>query len=112
MTVFTVQQILIITIVIIGFFASNLIVAFTSCLLKENFFIRHYFVSFFFLSLKTIPSIFLERKIQFQKIVIVQVVENTIFYLSVIILALAGWGLNSFTVAVILRALIGVIFNI
>ncbi|MEK7597840.1 MAG: oligosaccharide flippase family protein [Patescibacteria group bacterium] len=109
MTVFTVQQILIITIVIIGFFASNLIVAFYKLPIEGKFLYQALLASFFFSSLKTIPSIFLERKIQFQKIVIVQVVENTIFYLSVIILALAGWGLNSFTVAVILRSLIGVI---
>ncbi|MEK7110011.1 MAG: oligosaccharide flippase family protein [Patescibacteria group bacterium] len=109
MTVFTVQQILIITIVIIGFFASNLIVAFYKLPIEGKFLYQALLASFFFSSLKTIPSIFLERKIQFQKIVIVQVVENTIFYLSVIILALAGWGLNSFTVAVILRSLVGVI---
>ena len=109
MTVFTVQQILIITIVIIGFFASPFIVSFYKLPAEGKFLYQALLASFFFSSLKTIPSIFLEKKIQFQKIVIVQVVENTIFYLSVIILALAGWGLNSFTVAVILRSLIGVI---
>lgn len=108
-TVFTVQQILIITIVIIGFFATNIIVAFYKLPVEGKLLYQALLISFFFSSLKTIPSIFLERKIQFQKIVVVQVVENTVFYLSVIILALMGWGLNSFTVAVILRSLIGVI---
>src|SRR3989338_6002692 len=66
-------------------------------------------VSFFLSSLKTIPSVFLERKIQFQKIVLVQIVENTLFYLTVIIAALLGLGLTSFTIAVMVRAVVGLI---
>lgn len=108
-TVFTVQQILVITIVIIGFFATNSIVSFYKLPIEGKHLYQALLISFFFSSLKTIPSIFLERKIQFQKIVIVQVVENTVFYLSVIVLAIMGWGLNSFMVAVILRSLIGLI---
>ncbi len=108
-TVFTVQQILIVTIVIIGFFVSPFIVSFYKLPVEGKLLYQALLVSFFFSSLKTIPSIFLERKIQFQKIVIVQVIENTTFYLVVIVLALMGWGLNSFTVAVVLRSLIGVI---
>jgi len=108
-TVFTVQQILVLTVVVIGFFASPFIVAFYKLPIEGKFLYQALLFSFFLSSLKTIPSIFLERKIKFQKIVIVQVVENTVFYLSVIFLALMGWGLNSFAVAVILRSLIGVI---
>lgn len=108
-TVFTVQQILIIIVVIIGFFASPFIVSFYNLPTEGKLLYQALLVSFFFSSLKTIPSILLERKIQFQKIVIVQVIENTTFYLTVIVLALMGWGLNSFTVAVVLRSLIGVI---
>jgi O-antigen/teichoic acid export membrane protein len=64
---------------------------------------------FFISSLKTIPSVFLERSVQFQKIVLVQVVENTVFYVSVIVCALSGLGLNSFTVSVVLRSVVGLI---
>jgi O-antigen/teichoic acid export membrane protein len=108
-TVFTVQQILVITVVAIGFLASPFIVSFYKLPAEAKFLYQALLASFFFSSLKTIPSIFLERKIQFQKIVLVQVIENTAFYLTVIVLALMGWGLKSFTVAVILRSLIGVI---
>ncbi|MEK7633515.1 MAG: oligosaccharide flippase family protein [Patescibacteria group bacterium] len=108
-TVFTVQQILILIVVVIGFFASPFIVSFYKLPVEGKFLYQALLISFFLSSLKTIPSIFLERKIQFQKIVFVQIIENTTFYLFVIILALMGWGLKSFTVAVILRSLIGVI---
>lgn len=108
-TTFTIQQIMIIIIVIIGYLSSSFIKNFYKLPLEGIYLFWALLVGFFLSSLKTIPSIVLERKIQFQKIVIVQVIENTTFYLTIIILALIGWGLNSFTVAVILRSLIGVI---
>ena len=66
-------------------------------------------LSFFLSSLKTIPSIFLERKVQFQKIVLVQVIENIVFYLTVIILAVLKFGLMCFVYAVFFRSIVGVI---
>ena len=48
-------------------------------------------------------------KIEFQKIVLVQMVENTFFYLIVIILALLKFEILSFAFAVIFRSLIGLI---
>jgi O-antigen/teichoic acid export membrane protein len=47
--------------------------------------------------------------LQFQKLVQVQVVENTVFYASVVTLALMGYGLTSFTISVILRSLTGLV---
>ncbi|GAB4219344.1 MAG: MOP flippase family protein [Candidatus Microgenomates bacterium] len=109
-TVFTFQQFLILIIIIIGFFATNFIVNFYSLPPEGKYLYWTLLLSFFLSSLKTIPSILLERKIQFQKIVFVQIIENTFFYLTVIILALLKFDLYSFTWAVILRAIVGVIF--
>lgn len=107
-TVFTIQQILIITILAIGFLITDLIIKFYRLPLEGKYLYFALLIAFFLSSLKTIPSVLLERQIQFQKIVFVQIVENTIFYLAVIILATTGWGLNSFSIAVILRAIAGV----
>ncbi|MCS6956763.1 MAG: oligosaccharide flippase family protein [Patescibacteria group bacterium] len=107
--VFTFQQILIISLVFIGFLATSPIINFYHLPSQGKYLYWSLLLSFFLSSLKTIPSIFLERKIEFQKIVFVQVVENTLFYLSVIIFAIKGLGLTSFTLAVFLRSLIGVI---
>jgi len=106
-TVFTVQQFLILTIILIGYLATPSIITFYKLPAEGKFLYWALLGSFFLSSLKTIPSIFLERKIQFQKIVLVQIIENTVFYLSVIILAYFGFRLNSFTISVILRAFIG-----
>ncbi len=108
-TSFTVQQLLIILIIVLGFFSTPIIVNFYK-LPKEGIYLYwSLLISFFLSSLKTIPSIFLERKLQFQKIVFVQIIENTVFYLTVIILAIIGAGLTSFTTAVFLRSIIGVV---
>jgi len=107
-TTFTAQQILIITFISLGFFATTTVKSFYNLPVDAVYLYWALLVSFFLSSLKTIPSIFLERKIQFQKIVLVQVVENSIFYISVTVLAILGFGLHSFTISVILRALTGV----
>lgn len=108
-TVFTVQQILILTIITIGYLSTNFIVNFYKLPKEGEYLYWALLFSFFLSSLKTIPSILLERKIEFQKIVFVQIIENTFFYISVIVFALLNFSLNSFTIAVILRALVGVI---
>lgn len=108
-TTFTVQQLLIISLVIIGFTAGSFIRKFYS--LPQDGLILYWalLVSFFISSLKTIPSVLLERRIHFQKIVLVQVVENTVFYLTVVITAILGFGLKSFAFGVLIRSVTGLI---
>ncbi len=108
-TTFTVQQFLVIMAVTVGYLATAFVRDFYKLPVEG---VRLYWtllVAFFLSSLKTMPSIFLERQVQFAKIVFVQVVENTVFYLTVIILAMLKFGLTSFAVGVLLRALVGVI---
>ena len=108
-TTFTIQQLLVITIIIIGFLLSTPVQNFYH-LPKEGVYLYWaLLVSFFISSAKTIPSVLLERKIQFQKVVFVQVVEDTTFYIIVSLLAFKGFGLYSFTYAVLFRAVIGLV---
>ncbi len=108
-TVFTTQQIIILTLILIGFFGTSFIQKFYSLPREGVYLYWSLLASFFISSLKTIPSVLLERKIQFQKIVLVSVVENTVFYISVSIFALLGFSLTSFTIAVVIRSIIGLI---
>jgi len=108
-TTFTVQQFLILTLIFIAFLLTSSIIKFYALPSEGKFLYWSLLLSFFLSSLKTIPSVFLERKIQFQKIVLVQVCENITFYLSVIIFAVLGFKLTSFTYAVLFRSIIGVI---
>lgn len=65
--------------------------------------------SFVLASMKTIPSILLERKLEFGKLVFPQIVENVLFYTTAVILAAKGFGVRSYTYAVIIRSLAGVV---
>lgn len=108
-TTFTVQQILIIMIVCVGFFATEFVRSFYKLPPDAIYLYWALLISFFTSSLKTIPSILLERKIAFQKIVLVQITESTVFYIAIITFAILKFGLASFTIAVLLRSLVGLI---
>jgi O-antigen/teichoic acid export membrane protein len=87
-TTFTIQQIMVVAAVLLGYLATNFVTSFYKLPVNAVYLYWALLAGFFISSLKTIPSIFLERKIQFQKIVLVHIVENTVFYLSFIIFAL------------------------
>ncbi len=109
-TTFTVQQSMIICIVTLAFLSTPFVMSYLRLPDDAKYLFWALLLSFFISSLKTIPSIFLERKVQFQKIVYVQILENTIFYSSVILFAVLGFKIQSFTVAVLLRAVSGLVF--
>lgn len=62
----------------------------------------------FLSSFKTIPSILLERKINFQRLIIPQIVESLIFNIILVILILQGFGLTSFTYAFLVSSVVGI----
>lgn len=64
-------------------------------------------VSFPLATLKTIPSIILERKLDFSKLVIPQIFEQITFHGLLIVLAWQGYGVMSYAYAIIARSLVG-----
>lgn len=108
-TAFTIQQMLVVTLVTLGFLATNVIAVFYKLPDEGRFLYWALLLGFFLSSLKTMPSVLLEKEIKFEKVVLVQIIENTVFYLTVIVLAILGYGLNSFTFAVLLRSIVGVV---
>jgi len=65
-------------------------------------------LSFPLASLKTIPSIILERQLKFDKLVIPQIVEQFFYQGVLIVLAWKGFGVLSYAYAIMARSLIGV----
>jgi O-antigen/teichoic acid export membrane protein len=59
----------------------------------------------FISSFKTIPSILLERKIQFQKLVIPQITESLVFNIVLIIMVLQGFRIDSYTYAFLISGI-------
>lgn len=66
-------------------------------------------LSFPLATLKTIPSIMLERQLKFSRLVLPQVFEQFTFYGILVYLAWQGMGAMSYTYAILARAVIGVI---
>lgn len=105
---FTIQQALVLTCVLLAF-------ALTSLLEKRFDFQNGRFLywvllfGFFTSSLKTIPSVLLERRLEFGKIAIVDLIEQTVFTGLAVLLAWRGFGINSWAWAVFCRSLLGVL---
>lgn len=108
-TTFTIQEILVLAIVTIGFIFSEFVANFYSLDIQGTRLFQALVVSFFLSSLKTIPSVILERNLEFQKVVIPQVAEALVFNSIAIILYLKGFGITSFSFAVIARSIVGVL---
>lgn len=64
--------------------------------------------SIFLSSFKVIPSILLERKIQFEKLIIPQIAESLVFNVVLIVLVLQHFGIASYTWAFLLSSVIGI----
>jgi O-antigen/teichoic acid export membrane protein len=103
-TTFLIQQSMVIIGLII-FFILN----------KNNFHQYPYLIlafcfSFICASLKTIPSVLLERNLNFKILSTIDVIENLLFYIIAVIFAILGFGINSYVYAIIVRSLVGLIW--
>lgn len=108
-TTFTIQQILVGTAVTLAFIFSSSIAVFYKLDSSGLWLLRSLIFSFFLSSLTTIPSILLERKLEFDKLIIPQIVQTLGFYLVAVTLAWKGFGVMSFTWGVLVRAILGLI---
>ena len=63
--------------------------------------------SFLAASLKTIPSILLERELNFKLLSTVDIIENISFYLVAVTFAFLGFGGYSYAIAAFVRSLLG-----
>ena len=108
-TTFTLQQILVLS----SLFILYLITPFLQSQYNLNsdgiFLLFAMGVSFLLSSLKTIPSIMLEREIKFNKLILPQILETLTFNVVAVYCALNGLGVNSFSFAVLARGVVGLI---
>lgn len=108
-TVFTVQEILVFIIFVIILLLGP-VLAKTYSLTREGQMLLYALGgSFFLASLKNIPSIMLERKLEFGKFIIPQVLENMVYSVAVVFFAWKGFGITSFTYSVLIRGVVGLV---
>ena len=108
-TVFTVQEILVLTILVIILLLGPVLAGKYSLNHEGLMLLYALGGSFFLASLKNIPSIMLERKLEFGKFIIPQVLENMVYSVAVVFFAWRGFGITSFTYAVLIRGVVGLV---
>jgi len=108
-TTFTIQQALVLTAVITALFVSPLIGSFYHLNQAGTHLFQALIAAFFLSSLKTIPSVILERNLHFDKLVVPQIVETIFFNATALFFAIKGYGVTSFTYAVLARGISGTI---
>lgn len=109
-TYFTIQVGITFLISVIIFFSRELIASYFKLSPSGEDLLIVLVFCIFLSSFKTIPSILLERRIRFEKLIIPQMVESLIFNILLIILAFKGFGLASFTWAFLVSSAIGIPF--
>lgn len=108
-TTFTVQQILVLLLCIPSLIFAKNITSYYGLNIQGYYLFIVLIISFFLSSLRTIPTVILERKLDFDKLVIPQIVENIVYNLILIIFVISGLGITSFTIAILARSIIGLI---
>lgn len=108
-TSFTVQQVLSwLVLAICG-------IAMTSGIISQktgpvgNWILAALAISFPLAGLKTIPSVLLERKLEYSKLVVPQIIETLVFNAVLVYLVLTDAGVIAYAYAILLRSLSGVI---
>lgn len=108
-TVFTIQQGLVLILLIIVFIFTPVIQTFYNLDSDAVYLLWALAFSLLLSSLRTIPTVLMERRLEFNKWVIPQITETIVFNLTAVYLAWNGFGVTSFTIAVILRGVLGLI---
>lgn len=108
-TVFAIQQLLVLMLIIPSLIFSSRIASFYNLNSDGHVLLIALLISFFVTSLRTIPTVIMERKLEYSKLVIPQILENIVYNAILIICAISGLGVVSFTIAVVLRAIVGLV---
>ncbi len=108
-TTFTVQQGIVISLLVLLFATTPFIRSAYNLSSAGIYLLWSLAISLFLSSLKTIPSILLERELQFDKLIIPQIAETIVFNLVAVFFAWKGFGITSFTLAVLARGATGLV---
>ncbi len=108
---FTTQQLLVLSIIIPMLFLSQTITSFYHLNQQAFFLLIALIISFFLSSLRTIPTVIMERRLDFNKLVMPQIGETIVYNIALIICAVNGYEITSFTIAILLRSFVGLIIT-
>ena len=108
-TTFPIQQVLVISLLALLFILSPIIRTSYQIDNAGMYLLYAMGISLFLSSLKTIPSIMLEREIKFNKLILPQILETLAFNAVAVYFAWKGFGVTAFTYAVLCRGIVGLV---
>lgn len=108
-TTFTVQQALVLTLLVVIVAGSSFIKRFYNLDQSAIYLLYALGASFLMSSLKTIPSVLLERHLKFEVLALSNILESLAYNILLVFLAWKGFGITSFTFAVLARGVVGLI---
>ncbi|CAN5304614.1 lipopolysaccharide biosynthesis protein [soil metagenome] len=108
-TTFLVQEILVVLIIVIMIAVAPFLTKQYSLNADGVWLLYALAFSFLLSSFKSIPSVLLERKLEFVKLTFPQILEQTIYYIVLVFFATKGYGIKSFSIAVVTRDVVGLI---
>lgn len=108
-TTFTVQQLLVTTLLIIAWFISPWVAGVYDLGSQGIWLIRVLSFSIFLTSFKTIPSILLERELKFEILIIPEILETVAYNTIAVYMALHGYGVWSLVIAILVRTVLGAV---
>lgn len=108
-TTFLVQQMLVVILLLVLYFATPFLKNYYQLTQEGVWLLWAFGASLLLSSLKTIPSVLLERHLEFTKLVIPQIAESVVFNMLVVVLATLGFGLSSFTIAILAQGVTGLV---
>ena len=106
-TTFTIQQILVFGLVVLVFLLTPFLAQKYSLTFDGKMLLYALSISLILSSFKSIPSVLLERKLEFVKLVFPQILEQIVYNVVLVLMAMNGFGLTSFSVAVLIRGIVG-----
>lgn len=106
---FALQQALVLIVTIPAFIFAPQIAHFYKLSFDGLILLYALLISFVLSSLKTIPTVLLERRLDFNKLVIPQLTETAVYNVCLIVFAVWGFSVKSFTIAVLARSIVGLV---
>ena len=108
-TTFTIQQIIVGTLSLIIIMSAPFFANFYHLDNSGVWLIAILGVAFFLSSLKVVPSVLLERELNFTPIVTVEIIENIVFSAVLVFFAFNNYNIWSFSIAALVRGVLGVV---
>lgn len=108
-TTFLIQESLVVVAVIALFVLAPTIAQRNGLTTEGQYLMYALAISFFLSSLKSIPSILLERQLEFVKFSIPTIIETLVYNVVLVFFAWKNFGIMSFTWAILARSIVGVI---